>query len=446
MEDYTYTCEVQSISSIVNDLKNNMIDLNAIYQRDIVWDVEDKSMYINSVIIGVAGNNITLNTDKKGTKICMDGKQRCSSLREFTENKFPVCDIDISDKTKEYYYGPSLDNISCTDKTKINILTPELRNKFNNRKVNIVMYVNLDYNQQTEIFNRIQYGKKLTNGEIVISKIKDNLSSVNMKQYCDSKETYLKKYYKDRKNHYNFIVQLMYMLQHDVSSPITKKNTDKFLNELKPAIITDLTKKVDIIINQMFNNKLLHKSKILNLKLANSVLLVFCYKIYQKVLVLMDNPVLTDVDIGELVDVICDTDEILEFYGLSIKALSHIAVKFDEVYDKRHSVNTSITSITSNANKGANDCISDDEDQELEPEPEDEPEDEIEEEKVIVKPKVIVKHKVPTPAPVPTIASQTANKSMPKSATNTVTTKPKQKTTMVKGKSSVSAISVVKKN
>src|SRR5881394_2603824 len=111
MDQYTYICEVQSVSSLFNDINNaKKVNLCPLYQRDIVWEISDKSFFINSIIKGVATNCLTFTKNSDG-KVCIDGKQRCNSIVEFVTNKIYVETDEI-----KYFYGPTKKEVEYYDK------------------------------------------------------------------------------------------------------------------------------------------------------------------------------------------------------------------------------------------------------------------------------------------------------------------------------------------
>ena len=84
-----------SISSIMSDLKRDNdeggINLDIEYQRDIVWDNDKQSFFINSLLKGISPNPIIFNlNEEEGIKDCIDGKQRLTSIKRFIENEFTV--------------------------------------------------------------------------------------------------------------------------------------------------------------------------------------------------------------------------------------------------------------------------------------------------------------------------------------------------------------------
>src|ERR1700677_3498877 len=72
------------------DPANGKIILNPPYQRNVVWDLNNMSEFIDSVMMGVNCHHIILNQDdERLISICIDGRQRLNSLIKYSKNEFP---------------------------------------------------------------------------------------------------------------------------------------------------------------------------------------------------------------------------------------------------------------------------------------------------------------------------------------------------------------------
>jgi len=71
--------------TIIAQLKKGTIDLNPRYQRRNAWSLKRKSLFIESLILGLPVPQIILAEDKnrRGSFIVIDGKQRLLCLRQF---------------------------------------------------------------------------------------------------------------------------------------------------------------------------------------------------------------------------------------------------------------------------------------------------------------------------------------------------------------------------
>lgn len=328
MKRYEYGAEVQSVSSLVNDLKNNRIDLNPLYQRDVVWENTDFSNFIDSVMMGVASPNITFN-NSGNKKTCIDGKQRCTSLYKFVNNE-----ISLERDGVEYYYGPNLENISNEEKRKTaKLLSEDERCQFDDTKLNIIQYRNLAYDDQVEIFTRLQYGKYLTAGEKVLARIGDINTTKKFKEFCESKEKILSKYYKKRNEHYQFITDLMYLVKTEATSPMDKKSISIFLNELKEDELTELINITTKIIDNIFTSSLFNNAKVMRLKISKTKISIFVYAIYDTIL--KNKEELTEEDNTKLIQVLKDTSiNTNTKRGRQKNTIQHILEKFGDNYDR----------------------------------------------------------------------------------------------------------------
>ena len=75
--------------TIVNQLKRGNINLNPRFQRRNAWDAKRKSLFIESLVLGLPVPQLVLAEEKgkKGSFIVIDGKQRLLSLRQFASSK-----------------------------------------------------------------------------------------------------------------------------------------------------------------------------------------------------------------------------------------------------------------------------------------------------------------------------------------------------------------------
>lgn len=227
-EQYQANVEHKSVLTLVTEYSNKQIDLNAKYQRDVVWKDEQKSAFINSVFKNIVPNNIILNLDSKTNKfICVDGKQRVTSLYEFRKNKIP---LEWDNET--LYYDKVPDDYKKNKNYRT--MTNQEKAKFDNRSVPVVKYTDLSYEDQVDIFNRIQKGAKLTSGEIIMSVFTTDRGCDKFKEFCENHKKLISKYVvsnKDRKGHVILLADLIYILQTNNNNLPSKKQRDDFLRE-----------------------------------------------------------------------------------------------------------------------------------------------------------------------------------------------------------------------
>tara|TARA_B100002019_G_scaffold271500_1_gene265966 strand:- start:83 stop:583 length:501 start_codon:yes stop_codon:yes gene_type:complete len=83
--------EVRVISFFLLNIQDGTLNLNAEYQREHVWSLEQKQQLILSIFNGLPINNISLvHNDKNHTIEVVDGKQRITAIYGFFNNEFPI--------------------------------------------------------------------------------------------------------------------------------------------------------------------------------------------------------------------------------------------------------------------------------------------------------------------------------------------------------------------
>ncbi|CAG8730017.1 14570_t:CDS:2 [Ambispora leptoticha] len=143
-------------------LEMGTIDLTPEFQRDVVWTDAKQSHLIDSVLKNFYIPPIIFSCkkldDKRFMRVCIDGKQRLTSIKRFIDNEIPH--VNPSDKSKEKsYYSKSKSGKSRT-------LTQLEREMFDcSEFVCVVEYYSLTLNQEQEIFSRVQLGMPLTPAE-----------------------------------------------------------------------------------------------------------------------------------------------------------------------------------------------------------------------------------------------------------------------------------------
>ncbi|KAJ3181593.1 hypothetical protein HDU85_003535 [Gaertneriomyces sp. JEL0708] len=146
-------------SAVAEYVGNGMIDLNADYQRDVVWastkqghliDSIMKNFYVPPVIFSIRQAE-----DGADLRVAIDGKQRLTSVTRFMAGEIPLID---STTGKRVWY-------SATNGRKRAVLTERQRQEFNNKQITCIEYRDLTIDQEIEIFRRVQLGVALTTAE-----------------------------------------------------------------------------------------------------------------------------------------------------------------------------------------------------------------------------------------------------------------------------------------
>src|SRR5690606_17336805 len=141
------------IYKLIEELENDEIDINPTYQRDIVWNSEQQSEFINSVLLGIVPNPIIFNIVKNKNKICIDGKQRITSIKNFVDNKISVkFDDDIVYYSDVEPKGSRTANKLSENNDNTRKMSKKEREYFMNKSLIIVEYMNLLYINQLDVF------------------------------------------------------------------------------------------------------------------------------------------------------------------------------------------------------------------------------------------------------------------------------------------------------
>jgi len=127
--------------TIVNQLRKKNIDLNPDFQRRDAWDIEKKSKFIESLILGLPIPAIILaeNKNKKNAYIVIDGKQRLLSIMQFCA---PEGETEF---TRLYLKGLKiLDDLNGKNYALLesNISSNDFKTQFDNQTIRTVVLKN----------------------------------------------------------------------------------------------------------------------------------------------------------------------------------------------------------------------------------------------------------------------------------------------------------------
>lgn len=166
MQDLTVRSE--SIQRIYSYYTNNKLLVNRRYQRKLVWSIEEKSAFIDSIIKGYPVPLFLLAEDNKSDYSVfeiIDGMQRLDAIASFIEGQFPVegkyFDLDAMAESKLLYDNgelkqnePKLERSICSVNIASYVLPLSIYKKENEEQID-------------EIFRRINAnGKHLSKQEI----------------------------------------------------------------------------------------------------------------------------------------------------------------------------------------------------------------------------------------------------------------------------------------
>ncbi|KAF8514206.1 hypothetical protein BU17DRAFT_52702 [Hysterangium stoloniferum] len=148
-----------STASLHDAMHAGFIDVNPPYQRDVVWPETKQIGLIDSIFRNfyIPPVIFTVEKDQDGveTRVCVDGKQRLTSIQRFIDGmSISLCWI-----IKKYWYTRS-------DSQHTRLLLPEAyRKQFQNKQITCVEYTDLPPGTERDIFQRVQLGMSLTVAE-----------------------------------------------------------------------------------------------------------------------------------------------------------------------------------------------------------------------------------------------------------------------------------------
>ncbi|PPQ95752.1 hypothetical protein CVT26_015878 [Gymnopilus dilepis] len=141
-------------------IHEGLITLDAPYQRDIVWPDTKKISLIDSVFRNfyIPPVIFAVHKDSEGneTRVCVDGKQRLTSIQRFMDGSIPH--IDTRSK-KKYWFR------SSPKETDKDVIPPEVMEEFQSKKIRVVEYHGIAPGMEREVFQRVQLGMPLTAAE-----------------------------------------------------------------------------------------------------------------------------------------------------------------------------------------------------------------------------------------------------------------------------------------
>ncbi|TFK43458.1 hypothetical protein BDQ12DRAFT_675017 [Crucibulum laeve] len=153
------TAKIFSTKELHALIHEGTIDLNATYQRDVVWgdakqirliDSIFRNFYIPPVVFAVQKDE-----DGEDVRICVDGKQRLTSIQRFFDGQIPH--LDTKTKKKFWYVVPeSGGRVEVPDYWK---------RQFCEKQITCVEYYDIAPGTEREIFQRVQLGMALTAAE-----------------------------------------------------------------------------------------------------------------------------------------------------------------------------------------------------------------------------------------------------------------------------------------
>ncbi|KAF1962729.1 hypothetical protein CC80DRAFT_96646 [Byssothecium circinans] len=154
---------LRNLNYFMKGLDEETIDINPEYQREVVWTAERMTGLINSLMENYYIPPIILNKKSlpagngrlQQISVCVDGKQRLSSVQAFIKGIIPC-----NDRRGEKWYFCDTPN-----RSRRKILPDTVRREFLSKEFVSFEYTDLTAEQEEDLFARVQMGVQLTAAE-----------------------------------------------------------------------------------------------------------------------------------------------------------------------------------------------------------------------------------------------------------------------------------------
>ncbi|KAG6919709.1 hypothetical protein DXG01_002655 [Tephrocybe rancida] len=249
------------IESIYNEVKQNTIDLNAEYQRCVVWCDTKQGFLIDSLMHNYVVFPLVFaerpGEDGVKIKVCIDGKQRITAIQQFMDGEISYRDSQLN---RDMWYKK-------VPAGKRGLpFTPGQRQRFAQTMIPTCRYKDIDEHDEREIFQRVQNGVALAPNERLraINGINGDLVRAMHRQASQGLRDYLG-WEKSKGRDFFMLGQLAVMLKEFqeksacLTSEVKLARLETFLKtKEKKAIATPETRDAALGVIDIFN--LIHDS------------------------------------------------------------------------------------------------------------------------------------------------------------------------------------------
>ncbi|KAG0651378.1 hypothetical protein D0Z07_1635 [Hyphodiscus hymeniophilus] len=164
---------IRPLSSLYDCIESTHIVLNPDYQREVVWDETRASNLITSILMGYFIPPIIFNVKVKSSnsggrkviehkRICVDGKQRLTSLQKFMNGQIGFFDCNHPSK-KWFFCHPKVNGVETF--SNHNILPSPVKEFFKSKAFCCYEYDELTVETEETMFQLVQRGVALTPAE-----------------------------------------------------------------------------------------------------------------------------------------------------------------------------------------------------------------------------------------------------------------------------------------
>jgi uncharacterized protein with ParB-like and HNH nuclease domain len=146
-EDIDIRQEPQTVFELMRKYDKGKLIINPDFQRNLVWKPEQKSKFIESIILNFPLPPFYVNQTKEGKYIVVDGLQRTSTLHEFINDKFELAGLEALPKLNGYSFS------------ELETLTGDYQTRIEDKKLSLyVIKPSVPVEVVYDIFSRINTG------------------------------------------------------------------------------------------------------------------------------------------------------------------------------------------------------------------------------------------------------------------------------------------------
>jgi uncharacterized protein with ParB-like and HNH nuclease domain len=176
-EDIDIRQEPHTVFELMRKYDQKKLIINPDFQRNLVWNPDQKSRFIESIILNFPLPPFYVNQTKEGKYIVVDGLQRTSTLHEFVNDKFELTDLEALPKLKGYNFSELIEQPG------------DYQTRIEDKKLSLyVIKPSVPVKVVYDIFNRINTGGTMLNRQevrncIFIGKATELLKELSEEEY-----------------------------------------------------------------------------------------------------------------------------------------------------------------------------------------------------------------------------------------------------------------------
>ena len=163
--EYVGSATIMTIREIIEKMDSGVFTSDIPFQRGDAWDTDRRSFFMDSVIKNAIIPHISLSQRENGIYVILDGKQRTTTLWKYIHNEFNLQNLG--------------DDMEDVDGLGFDSLEDEQKDSILNKTIGVDIYTGLSFEDEKEMFFRLNNGRPLTNFEQVKARCK-SLDTANM--------------------------------------------------------------------------------------------------------------------------------------------------------------------------------------------------------------------------------------------------------------------------